>query len=110
MTPAAGRSAPPLELPFPVLVDRERTAYAAWGLERAPPLRIWGDPRVWARYLGAALRGHRPRSFGADTLQLGGDFVVGSDGVLAYARPQRTDDRPPVNELLRAVERAAQPR
>ncbi len=94
-----------LEVPLPVLVDRKRTAYAAWGCERASPLRIWGDPRVWARYFRVALSGQRPTRFGADTLQLGGDFVVDAEGVLVYARPQATDDRPPVAVLLRAVER-----
>ncbi|HET8605464.1 MAG TPA: peroxiredoxin-like family protein [Gaiellaceae bacterium] len=92
-----------LELPFPVLVDLDRTAYAAWGMTRASSLRIWGDPRVWLRYLNTVLHGQRPTRFGADTLQLGGDFVVAADGTIAYARPQRTDDRPPVAELLRAL-------
>ena len=96
-----------LELPYPVLVDRDRAAYAAWGLGRASALRIWADPRVWGRYLAAALGGERPTRFGTDTLQLGGDFVIDRAGVVAFARPQRTDDRPPVAVLLRAVEEAA---
>lgn len=96
-----------LELPFPVLVDRDRSAYAAWGLSRASVLRIWADPRVWARYLRVALGGQRPTRFGADTLQLGGDFVLDGAGLVAYARPQRSDDRPPVAVLLAAVEKAA---
>jgi peroxiredoxin len=97
-----------LELPYPLLVDRDRTAYAAWGLGRAPALRIWADPRVWLRYLRAALAGHRPTRLGSDTLQLGGDFVIDRDGDVAYARPQQTDDRPPVTVLLAAVEEAAE--
>jgi peroxiredoxin len=96
-----------LELPYPLLVDRDRRAYAAWGLARAPALRIWADPRVWGRYLRAALGGQRPTRFGSDTLQLGGDFVIDPDGRVAYARPQRTDDRPPVTQLLAAVEETA---
>ena len=96
-----------LEPPFPVLVDRDRSAYAAWGLGRAAAARIWADPRVWARYLRVALGGQRPTRFGSDTLQLGGDFVVDRAGLVAYARPQRTDDRPPVAVLLAAVEEAA---
>ena len=93
-----------LEVPFPVLIDRDRVAYRAWGLPRAPLLRIWGDPCVWLRYLRAALGGARPQRLGRDTLQLGGDFVVAPDGRIAYSRPQRTDDRPPVAELLRELE------
>ena len=82
-----------LDVPFPVLVDRERVAYGAWGLRRASALRIWADPRVWLRYVRVALSGERPTRFGRDTLQLGGDFIAGRDGAIAYARPQRTDDR-----------------
>jgi alkyl-hydroperoxide reductase/thiol specific antioxidant family protein len=95
-----------LELPYPLLVDRDRRAYAAWGLGRASALKIWADPRVWVRYLHAVAGGERPTRFGSDTLQLGGDFVVDSAGLLAYARPQHTDDRPPVAVLLAAVEEA----
>jgi peroxiredoxin len=96
-----------IDLPYPLLVDRDRRAYAEWGLRRAPALRIWADPRVWANYMRAAAGGLRPTRFGSDTLQLGGDFVIDRDGLIAYARPQRTDDRPPVAVLLAAVEEAA---
>lgn len=96
-----------LDVEFPVLVDEERRAYNAWGMQRASPLTIWADPRVWLRYGRVALSGERPTRLGRDTLQLGGDFVVDGDGVIRYARPQRTDDRPPVAVLLKELERAA---
>ena len=96
-----------LDVPYPVLVDRERAVYEAWGLGRGSVLDIWADPRVWLRYAAELARGARLRRPGADTLQLGGDFVVDPAGVVAYARPQRRDDRPPVAELVRALERAA---
>ena len=96
-----------IDSPFPVLVDRPRAAYAGWGLGRAAVWRIWGDPRVWLRYGRAVVTGHRPTSFGGDTLQLGGDFVVDAGGTIVYARPQQTDDRPSVGELLRELERAS---
>jgi AhpC/TSA antioxidant enzyme len=98
-----------LELPYPLLVDGARSAYRAWGLGRASVLRIWGDPRVWKRYAGELARGARLRRPGSDTLQLGGDFVIDPAGTVAYSRPQRRDDRPPVAELLRALERASTP-
>lgn len=91
---------------FPVAVDPDRATYRAWGLRRAPWARIWLDPRVYARYAGLLARGERIRGRGRDLLQLGGDFVVGRDGRLVYARPQERDDRPPVLQLLRAVEGA----
>ncbi len=96
-----------IDVRFPVLVDRDRRAYSAWGLGRASWARIWADPRVWARYLAVVIRGQRPRRVGVDTLQLGGDFVLDSEGVVVYSRPQRTDDRPPVAHLLRALRDAA---
>lgn len=96
-----------LDVPYPVLVDRERAAYRAWGMRRSSVAGVWLDPRVWARYAGLVVRGERLRRLGADTLQLGGDFVVGSDGIVTYARPQLRDDRPPVAELLRELRLAA---
>ena len=89
--------------PFPILVDAERRAYTAWGLGRAAWRHIWLDPNVWRQYATLLRSGQRIRGAGADVLQLGGDFVVGPDGRLVYARPQRRDDRPPVGRLLKAV-------
>ena len=96
-----------LNVPYPVLVDRDRTAYHAWGLGRASFLDIWADPQVWLRYASEFTRGARLQRPGVATLQLGGDFVVDPAGTVAYSRPQRRDDRPPVGELLHALERAA---
>ena len=96
-----------LEVPFPVLVDLDRVAYAAWGLRRSGAARVWLDPRVWARYAVLLMRGERVQTLGRDTLQLGGDFVVDPEGVLAYSRPQHRDDRPPTLELLRQLRAAA---
>ena len=95
------------EVPYPVLVDRERVAYRAWGLRRSSVAGIWLDPRVWWRYASLVIRGERLRTLGSDTLQLGGDFVLDGDGIVVYARPQRRDDRPPVGELLRALRSAS---
>jgi len=99
-----------LDVPFPVLVDVERDAYRAWGLRRSSVAGVWLDPRVWGRYAALLAGGERPRRLGRDTLQLGGDFVVGPDGTVTYARPQRRDDRPSVLTLvgeLRASARTA---
>ncbi len=96
-----------LEVPYPLLIDRERSAYRAWGLGRGSLLTIWGDPHVWRQYASELARGARLRRPGTDTLQLGGDFVVDRAGAVVYSRPQRHDDRPPVAELVRALERAA---
>lgn len=97
-----------LEVPFPVVVDLDRQAYRAWGLKRAKWTTVYLDGKVWRSYARKLLAGQRPPKGGRDTLQLGGDFVVTPDGAVAYSRPQDVDDRPPVGELLTALERAAQ--
>jgi hypothetical protein len=91
-------------LPFKVLVERPRGTYARWGLKRAAWTTIWLDPKVYLRYWHLLRQGERLRGVGSDVLQLGGDFIVAPDGLVAYARPQQRDDRPPVEELLRVVE------
>jgi len=96
-----------LEVPYPVLVDRERVVYRAWGLRRSSLAGIWLDPRLWARYAALIVRGERLRRLGSDTLQLGGDFVLDRAGKVVYARPQQRDDRPPVGELLRMLRSAS---
>lgn len=96
------------DLPFPILLDRDRRAYAAWGLSRAPWWRIWLDPAVWRQYLRLLRSGHRIRGAGEDTRQLGGDFIVAADGTVRYSRPQQRDDRPPVGELLAMIESLAE--
>jgi hypothetical protein len=96
-----------LDVPYPVLVNRDRSAYRSWGLGRGSIADVWGDPRVWLHYTRELLDGERLRRPGSDTLQLGGDFVLDPQRILTYARPQQRDDRPPVAELLRALECAA---
>ncbi|MBA3736729.1 MAG: AhpC/TSA family protein [Actinobacteria bacterium] len=97
-----------LDVPFPIAVDIERVFYDAWGLGRGSLFATWLSPRVWLSYGRLLVRGgERYRGSGRDTLQLGGDFVIDSNGVVAYARPQRRDDRPPVAVLLRELDRAS---
>lgn len=96
-----------LDVPFPLAVDADLAAYRAWGLGRLPWASVWLDPKVYAQYARLLAGGERVRGRGRDLLQMGGDFVVGRDGRLAYARPQRRDDRPPVGELLKVVEAVA---
>lgn len=92
-----------LGLPYPVLSDEQRVAYRAYGLGRGAWWRVWG-PATLRAYAGLVRRGARLRRPEEDTLQLGGDFVVGPDGRLLYTyRSRGPADRPPVDELVRAV-------
>lgn len=99
------------DLPFPILVDPDRAAYRAFGLGRGTVARVWGL-RMLARYWEIArtdgLGGlRRPTE---DTLQLGGDFVIDAEGRLAYGFwGEGPDDRPSVDELIGAVDKAHKP-
>lgn len=92
-----------LEVPFPLLADPRRIAYRAYGLAKANLLR---EARVsnLVRGLRAAQAHGAEASKDQDMLQLGGIFVVGTDGIVRYAHPQqRMSDVPPNDELLAAV-------
>lgn len=78
-------------------------AYRAYGLGRGSVWKVWG-PKVWWAYLRLIRRGRRFQRPTEDTLQLGGDFVVGRDGRLVYAfRSADAADRPSVGDLTAAV-------
>lgn len=92
-----------LGLSYRVLADEDRASYRAMDLGRGPWWRVWG-PATWWRYVQLIRRGERFQRPTDDTLQLGGDFVVGRDGRLVYAyRSKGPADRPPIDELVEAV-------
>jgi len=94
-----------LGVPFALLSDPDRAAYQAYGLSRGSWWRVYG-PRTLLRYAQLLRRGRRLERITEDTLQLGGDFVVGRDGRLTFAhRPIDPDDRPDVEDIVRAVRR-----
>jgi alkyl hydroperoxide reductase subunit AhpC len=90
-------------LPFPLLVDPERRAYRAYGLEQGPLWRFL-MPRVVLAALRMVEAGRQLQRPHEDPLQLGGDFVVDPAGVLALAHPCRDPtDRPTPATLMNAV-------
>lgn len=89
--------------PLAVLIDEHRDAYRAYGLSRGSVWKVYA-PKIWWAYLKLMVRGRRFRWPVDDTLQLGGDFVVGRDGRLQYCfRSADPDDRPPVEDLIASV-------
>ena len=92
-------------LPFPILVDADRSVYRAYGFGRASTRRVWSPAvlRTYARLLRRDGVGalERPTE---DTRQLGGDMVIAPDGTLAWGFwSEGPDDRPTVDALIAAV-------
>jgi hypothetical protein len=87
-----------------VLSDPDRHAYRAFGFGRGTALRVWLDPRVWARYAQLVLRGWRPEHANEDTLQLGGDALLDAEGRIAWIyRSRGPEDRPSVARIQTAL-------
>ena len=88
---------------WPVLADRSRALYKAYGMARGRWWDIWG-PATWAAYLKLLLRGRRLRTPTADVNQLGGDVLIDPEGIvrLCYVG-NGPADRPAVSELIRIV-------
>lgn len=62
-------------LAWPLLIDRQRVLYGAYGMARGRRWAIWG-PATWWAYARLIGRGHRLRRPTGDVNQLGGDVLV----------------------------------
>lgn len=99
----AERYAREQELPFPLLADPERRVYRAYRLEQGSVWRFL-MPRVVLGTLRMLESGRQLQWPHEDLLQLGGDFVVDPNGLLAVVHPcQDPTDRPPAATLMTAV-------
>jgi len=88
--------------PFTLLLDPERKAYRAYGLEYSL-LRSW-KPNVWLRYAQLILKGRKWRGIQDDSGQLGGDVIVDSNGQIRLLyRSHDPTDRPDIRTLLTAL-------
>ena len=88
---------------FRVGIDRDRSVYTAYGLERS----FWRSCSLRTRwfYFKAWLAGTPTHtSQGEDLSQLGGDFIVDPTGRLRLVHPSREPvDRPSVAQLLEVL-------
>ena len=89
---------------FRLLLDPDRLAYQAYGLERSA-WRAWSPRTIWY-YIKAKLQGKEQYdSHGEDVHQLGGDFIVDNKGILRFVyRSHDPVDRPSVAELHQVLE------
>jgi hypothetical protein len=76
-------------LPFPLLVDDRREAYAAAGLGSAPLLHALRPDNVVA-LVRARRAGHQQRPRGSHPFQLGGTFAFGPGDVDLFVHVSRT--------------------
>jgi hypothetical protein len=84
------------------LADPTRAAYHAYGLGRNAVWRVY-SPKILAQYVRWGMQG-KPIRVREDTLQRGGNFVVGARGQLTLAHTGRDQsDRPSVNAILAAL-------
>ena len=90
---------------FSLLVDGQREAYRAAGLERASLLHLLRSENAAARKRARAA-GHRQHRLGRNPFQLGGSFVFGPGNVDLYRHASRTfGDNAAVEELLTSIPR-----
>lgn len=88
------------------LVDPERTAYQAYGLERGNLFQTFLNPKVWTAVSKSTRKGYKvePAPPGQDAMQMSGIFVINQQGqvVLPYYF-DHIADHPSLDLLLDGV-------
>lgn len=96
----ARRFSEQLDLPFPVLSDVHRSAYAAYGLLDGTVEQVY-SPTSGLKLVSAILRGHRPHRIVGSVRQLPGTFVIDRNGIIRIAHPGlHAADVPEIGSLL----------
>ena len=86
-----------------LLADPDRTLHDAFAVGRGARRRVWG-PRTVLAYSRILRTGGRYRRHRGDSLQLGADIVIATDGTVGTVfRPAAPDDRPSVAAIAAAV-------
>ena len=89
--------------PLRVFLDPKRVVYRAYELERSY-LRAWGLKTMW-RYVQLMAAGRKWRGIQGDSAQLGGDFIIDTDGIIRLAyRSYDPTDRPSADDLINCLE------
>lgn len=92
---------------FRMVLDPERVVYREYGLKRSW-LRSWNLKTLW-RYAQLLRAGRKWRGIQGDSAQLGGDFIVDSDGILRFTyRSCDPTARPHVSYLLAILEQLSE--
>ncbi|MBT7081033.1 MAG: redoxin domain-containing protein [Chloroflexi bacterium] len=87
---------------FLMLVDPDRNVYKSYGM-RHSWWRSWNIKTLWY-YTKAVLTGRKLLGVKGDASQLGGDFVIDTDGTLLLSHPSGSaTDRPSVDQLFEVL-------
>ena len=90
-------------LAWPLLIDEDRSLYAAYGMLHARFWHLWG-PQTIVAYLRAMKAGMRPAAPGRDVNQRGGDVLIDPQGIVRLHHVGRGPaDRPAMEALLEVV-------
>lgn len=96
------------EAPFPMLLDSARKVYHFFGLYRSV-WKVWGVSSLV--YYGEAMAAGIPipkpyENIHDDTIQMGGDFILDSEGCVHYLYPSKTNqDRPDMGLILEQLQK-----
>ena len=92
------------KLEWPLLLDRDRSLYKAYGMHRGGWTKVLG-PAAMLTYFKLILKGRMPRMSHDDVWQLGGDVIIDPEGVVRLHHVSKTPaDRPSVESLLEVVQ------
>ena len=90
-------------LPWPLVIDTERSLYQAYGMASAHSRDLYGPRVVWL-YLKLIFRGGRVRLPTGDTRQLGGDVIVDPQGIVRFHHvAEGPAGRPAIESLLAVI-------
>ncbi len=93
------------ELTIDIASDPSRALYAAYGMRQGSLSAVYGIAAM-KQHFELRSKGYAPppNTPKQDTLQLGGDFVIGPDGRIAFAHPSRSgEDRASIDAIVRAA-------
>jgi peroxiredoxin len=92
-------------LTWPLLIDRDRQTYGAYGMLTASFWDIWG-PKTWLVYGRELLKGKKLEKSEDDIYQRGGDVLIDPNGIVRLHHVgSGPADRPEAERIFRIITR-----